>query len=82
MRIEHIIWEGAGHAGKETGILEIEVFYHGGGEQRLIVSGTFDHDKANTGTPNEAVTTPAAKLDFGAGVAGVHLLRVGTLVGD
>lgn len=73
MSIEHIIWTPSVYNGIQTGLLEIGIIYHGGGEDKIRVQGTYDHDTRTL--------TPAGGLHvhFGAGIADVYLVRVGRI---
>lgn len=78
MKIEHIVWEDSYDytADKVSGLLEIEVIWHGGGTDRIIAEGTF-FTKGRGQFKNGVLGTVDEDT---MGVSGVHLRRVGTIV--
>jgi hypothetical protein len=75
MKIEHIIWEEWNYTDKKVfGILELDIHYHGGGTDRVIMQGTY----INMGRgmfANQFVTIDEDTM----GVSNVSLLRIGTI---
>jgi hypothetical protein len=77
MQIEHIVWEDWNYTDKKlTGILDIEVYWHGGGTDTVIMQGTYTHDGRGK-FANSFVTISEDTM----GVSGVSLRRIGTIVG-
>lgn len=77
MEIEHIVWEDWNYTDKNlTGILELEIYWHGGGTDITIMQGTYTHNGRGKFT-NSFVTIDGDTM----GVSGVSLRRVGTIVG-
>jgi hypothetical protein len=72
-RVEHIIWSEPAYTGKVKGILKIEVIYHGGGSDEMIVTGAYDNNTQNVTLPTGHV------LNDGPGIAGIVLHEVATL---
>lgn len=78
MKIEHIVWEDSYDytADKVSGLLEIEVYWHGGGTDRIIAEGVFF-----TKGRGKFQHPVLGKIDEDTqGVSGVSLRRVGTIV--
>lgn len=78
MKIEHIVWEDSYDYTAERihGLLEIEVYWHGGGTDRVIAEGTF-YTKGRGRFENRILGTVSEDT---VGVSGVSLRRVGTIV--
>jgi hypothetical protein len=78
MKIEHIVWEDSYDYTAERihGLLEIEVYWHGGGTDRIVAEGTF-HTKGRGRFENRVLGTVSEDTQ---GVSGVSLRRVGTIV--
>ena len=75
MKIEHIVWEDSCHDDVSKGILEIEVYWHGGGTTVILMQGTYVNNGRGSFS-NEFVT-----IDYNTmGVSGVGLRRVGKIV--
>lgn len=82
MKIEHIIWKD--YYGSESvveGLLEIEVYWHGGGKDTFIAEGTY-----NSGVDDRTFKSRFKNSILGEvsedtmGVSGIMLLRVGRIV--
>ena len=78
MKIEHIVWEDSYDytAERICGLLEIEVYWHGGGSDCIIAEGTF-YTKGRGRFENRILGTVSEDT---MGVSGVSLRRVGTRV--
>jgi hypothetical protein len=77
MEIEHIVWEDWNYTDKNIhGILELEIYWHGGGTDIIIMQGTYTHNGRGK-FANSFVTIDGDTM----GVSGVSLRRVGTIVG-
>lgn len=75
MKIEHIVWEDWNYTDKKVhGILEIEVYWHGGGTDIVIMEGTFISDGRGSFT-NQFVSINEDTM----GVSGISLRRIGTI---
>ncbi len=72
MEVEHIVWDRAPHEGRISGILELEVFWHGGGEDVVVIQGTFDIEKGTLRVLHQEITFP--------GSSGILVKRVGRIV--
>ena len=75
MKVEHIIWEDYSYEPNVSGILEIEVYWHGGGTTVIIMQGTYV-TKGRGSFSNEFVTIDDLHT---MGASGVGLRRVGRL---
>jgi hypothetical protein len=73
MQVEHIIWEDWNYTDKNVfGILELDIHWHGGGTDRVIMQGTY------TATGRGMFTNQFVTIDDDTmGVSGVSLLRYG-----
>ncbi len=78
MKIEHIIWEDYDWDETVSGILEIEIIWHGGGSDKLIAQGTYT-SKGRGEFINNLVGIKVNEDTMG--VAGVNCLRIGEIVG-
>ena len=78
MKVEHIVWEDSYDytADRIYGLLEIEVYWHGGGSDCVIAEGTF-YTKGRGRFENRILGTVSEDT---MGVSGVSLRRVGTRV--
>lgn len=76
MKIEHIVWENCNWTDKKvSGILEIEVYWHGGGTDTVIMEGTY----INNG--RGSFTNHFVSIDENTtGLSGISLRRIGTIV--
>jgi hypothetical protein len=76
MKIEHIVWEDSYDytADKIYGLLEIKIYWHGGGSDTLIAQGTY-HKEGRF--ENRLIRIDEDTM----GVSGISLVRVGTIVG-
>lgn len=76
MNVEHIIWEDWNWTDKNvTGILELEVYWHGGGTDIIIMEGTYvNNDRGKF--VNSFVTID----EDTEGVSGITLRRIGQIV--
>lgn len=74
MQVQHIVWEDY-NGGEVKGILDIEVIWHGGGRDKIIIQGTYDGH-------NDITNAVFGLMDFGnmVGVAGISVIRVGQFV--
>lgn len=77
--IDHILWQNAPHEGDVHGILELTVFYHGGGREHIIIEGTYVFQKYPL---SDYVDTIFGKftVDNMIGVSGFNLNRVGEII--
>lgn len=76
MEINHIIWRDINWSDQKVqGLLELDLIYHGGGKDRILIEGTFDL------TTDKLIPAGSCffKIDT-TGVAGIHLQRVGEIV--
>ena len=73
--VQHVLWEDAPHDDVVRGLLKIEIYFHGGGTNRLIIEGS--HNEKTGETFLSGFYTP---LDFGPGVSGVSVRAVGRIV--
>jgi len=77
MQVEHIVWEEWNYTDKNVfGILELDIHWHGGGTDRVIMQGTYTAIGRGMFT-NQFVTVDEDTM----GVSGVTLKRIGTIVG-
>ncbi len=78
-KIEHILWDQAPYEGKVHGILELTIYYHGGGHEHILVEGTYVFQKYPL---CDYVDTKFGKFssDNMCGVSGIHLNRVGEII--
>lgn len=77
MKVEHIVWEDWNRSDKHVyGILEIDIHWHGGGTDTLIMQGSY----VNNGR-GKFVNSFMAIDENTEGVSGVSLRRIGTIVG-
>jgi hypothetical protein len=78
MKIELIVWEDSYDYTAERiyGLLEIEVYWHGGGSDCIIAEGTF-YTKGRGRFENRILGTVSEDT---MGVSGVILRRVGTRI--
>ena len=75
MNVEHIIWEDWNWTDKNvTGILELEVYWHGGGTDIIIMEGTY----VNNGR-GKFVNTFVTIDEDTTGVSGITLRRIGKI---
>lgn len=74
MKVEHIIWEDYSHDPKVSGILELEIYWHGGGTDIFIMQGTYT-SLGRGCFKNTFVTIDESVM----GVSGISLRRVGHL---
>lgn len=72
MKVDHIIWQQPSFSGKVTGLLDIEVSYHGGGSVNFLVTGTYDCDARTL-----KINKPLVFDDMG--ISGISLKRFGVL---
>lgn len=78
MKVEHIVWEEWNYTDKNVyGILEIEVYWHGGGTDTVIMQGTYVNIGGRGMFTNAFITVD----ENTEGVSGVSLRRIGTIVG-
>ena len=78
MKVEHIVWEDWNYTDKHVyGILEIEIYWHGGGTDTLVMQGTY----TNRGGRGMFANSFIAIDEDTEGVSGVSLRRIGTIVG-
>jgi hypothetical protein len=76
MKVEHIIWEDWNWTDKNVyGILELEVYWHGGGSSIIIMEGTY----VNNGR-GKFVNSFVAIDEDTEGVSGITLRRIGRIV--
>ena len=77
MNVEHIVWEDWNWTDKNlNGILEIEVHWHGGGTDVIIMQGTYINNGRGKFI-NSFITISEDTM----GVSGITLRRIGTIVG-
>lgn len=74
MKVEHIIWEDYSYEPKVSGILELEIYWHGGGTDIFIMQGTY-YSLGLGSFKNTFVTIDENTM----GVSGISLRRVGYL---
>lgn len=74
MKVEHIIWEDYSYEDKVSGILELEIYWHGGGTNLIIMQGTYT-SLGRGCFKNTFVTIDENTIS----VSGVSLRRVGHL---
>ncbi len=72
MEVEHIVWERAPNSGQISGILEVKVYWHGGGKDILVIQGTFDVE-------TETLRVLRQEMTF-AGASGIFVERVGRII--
>jgi hypothetical protein len=78
MQIEHIIWNDYDWDETVSGILEIEIVWHGGGSDTFISQGVY----TNKGCGEFTNIIIGIKVNEDTmGVSGVNCLRVGEIVG-
>lgn len=77
--IEHILWDDTIHEDKLHGILDLTIYYHGGGHEHIIVEGTYVYQRYPL---RNYVDTKFGKFneDDMCGVSGIHLNRVGEII--
>lgn len=76
MKVEHIIWEDYSGYDTVSGILDICVYWHGGGSDNLIMEGTFHGDADRGACTNHLM----GRFDADTmGVSGIILQRVGRI---
>lgn len=77
MKVEHIVWEEWNYTDKNVyGILEIDVHWHGGGTDTLIMQGTYTNRGGRGVFANSFMSIDENTM----GVSGISLRRVGTIV--
>jgi len=77
VQIEHIVWEDWNYDDKKvSGILELEVYWHGGGTDIVIMEGTYTHDGRGKFV-NSFVTIDEDTMGF----SGMTLRRIGQIAG-
>lgn len=74
MKVEHIIWEDYSYDPSVSGILELEIYWHGGGTDLIIMQGTYT-SLGRGSFKNTFVTIDENTM----GVSGISLRRVGHL---
>ena len=76
MKVEHIVWEDWNYTDKKvSGILELEVYWHGGGTDTITMEGTYTNDGRG-----KFINTFVTIDEDTMGVSGVSLRRIGTIV--
>lgn len=77
--VDHIIWEIAPYDGRVSGLLEITVYWHGGGHDHMIIQGTYEYGSYPV---RDSITTPFGKItpDDIIGASGFSLHRVGEII--
>ncbi len=77
MQVEHIIWEDHSYDDTVvTGLLDIEIYWHGGGTDRFIAEGTYT-DLGRGIFQNRLLGQISEDT---TGVSGIRLVRVGRIV--
>jgi len=77
MKIEHIVWKDYHWGETVSGILEIEIVWHGGGSDTFVAQGTY----INKGRGEFINNLVGLKVNEDTmGVSGVNCLRVGEIV--
>lgn len=74
MKVEHIIWEDYSYDPSVSGILELEIYWHGGDKDIFIMQGTY-YSLGRGSFKNTFVTIDENTM----GVSGISLLRIGHL---
>lgn len=77
--INHIIWNEVPYSGSISGLLDITVYYHGGGDERIIIDGTYVYE---TYPKSDYVRTLFGNFSKETlmGVSGIILERVGEIM--
>lgn len=79
MKIQHIIWDDSVKFDpKVTGICEIEIYYHGGGSNTILVEGTYEIINGKGKFTNRDLGISVGEDT--TGVSDVFLVRVGNIV--
>lgn len=77
MKVEHIVWEDWNYTDKNVyGILELDVHWHGGGTDTIIMQGTY----VNRGGRGMFANSFMAIDEDTMGVSGITLRRIGQIV--
>ena len=75
MKVEHIVWEDWNWIDQAAaGILELKIYWHGGGADTVVMEGTYNNNGRGSFT-NQFVTID----ENTQGVSGISLCRVGTI---
>lgn len=77
--VEHIIWETSPYRGEIHGILQLTLFYHGGGHEHMIVEGTYVYQSY---PESDYVDTKFGRFskDTVEGVSGISIHKVGEII--
>lgn len=83
MKVEHVIWEVPESDASGFGLLEVDIHYHGGGMDRVLLEGSFksvqDGMLTRTVVTVRVLNTVLDENEM-AGVSAIYINRVGTIV--
>lgn len=80
MQVEHIVWQDVTGLNQGVGLLDVEIYYHGGGSSdRIIVDGWFEVTDFKT-TVKASVLGTVISADTLTGVSAVSVRRIGRII--